>query len=99
MRLKTQVAGVITGTLCDGPDARPQQVHKLSPDNNVFFKFHPWYFLIKDRQTRSLLLEGKCEYGLYPLKPSDLKSLHQAFVDIQRVRINGMLGLVSRLLQ
>jgi hypothetical protein len=23
-------------------------VHKLSRDNNVFFEFHPWYFLIKD---------------------------------------------------
>jgi hypothetical protein len=55
-------------------------VHKLSRDNNVFFKFHPWYFLVKDRQTRHLLLEGKCEAGLYPLKPSDVKSLHQAFV-------------------
>jgi hypothetical protein len=44
-------------------------VHKLSRDNNVFFEFHPWYFLIKDRQTQHLLLEGKCEAGLYPLKP------------------------------
>jgi hypothetical protein len=41
-------------------------VHKLSRDNNVFFEFHPWYFLIKDRATRNLLLEGKCESGLCP---------------------------------
>jgi hypothetical protein len=42
-------------------------VHKLSCDNNVFFEFHPWYFLIKDRATRNLLMEGKCESGLYPI--------------------------------
>jgi hypothetical protein len=55
-------------------------VHKLSRDNNIFFEFHPWYFLIKDRATRSLLLEGKCESGLYPLKPSDAEFIKQAFV-------------------
>jgi hypothetical protein len=55
-------------------------VHKLSRDNNVFFEFHPWYYFIKDRATRKLLLEGMCENGLYPLKSSDVESLHQAFV-------------------
>jgi hypothetical protein len=30
-------------------------VHKLSCDNNVFFEFHLWYFLIKDQVTRNLL--------------------------------------------
>jgi hypothetical protein len=55
-------------------------VHKLSCDINVFFEFHLWYYFIKDRATRKLLLEGKCESGLYPLKPSDVESLHQAFV-------------------
>jgi hypothetical protein len=55
-------------------------VHKLTKDNNVFFEFHPWYFLIKDQAARALLLEGKCEGDLYPIKPSDVESLHQAFV-------------------
>jgi hypothetical protein len=55
-------------------------VHKLSCDNNVFFEFHPWYFLIKDQVTRNLLREGKCESGLYPLKPSDVDFIKQAFV-------------------
>jgi hypothetical protein len=55
-------------------------IHKLSHDNNVFFEFHPWYFLIKDRATRNLLLEGKCEPMLYPLKPSDVEFIKQAFV-------------------
>jgi hypothetical protein len=55
-------------------------VHKLSRDNNIFFKFHPWYYFIKDRATRKLLLEGKCESDLYPLKLSDVESLRQALV-------------------
>lgn len=50
-------------------------VHKLTRDNNVFFEFDPWYYLIKDRETRQLLLEGRCESGLYPIKPSDIASL------------------------
>jgi hypothetical protein len=41
-------------------------VHKLSRHDNVFFEFHPSYFLIKDRAIRKLLLAGKCEFGLYP---------------------------------
>lgn len=37
----------------------------------------------KDRATRQLLLEGRCESGLYPIKPSDIASLHQAFVSVR----------------
>jgi hypothetical protein len=33
-------------------------VHKFSRDNDVFFEFHPWHFFIKDRQTKTTLLEG-----------------------------------------
>jgi hypothetical protein len=28
----------------------------LTLDNNIFFEFHPWYFLIKDRDTKEVLL-------------------------------------------
>jgi hypothetical protein len=45
----------------------PLSVHKLSRYNNAFSEFHPWYYFIKDRATWKLLLEGKCESGLYPL--------------------------------
>jgi hypothetical protein len=54
--------------------------HKLSHNNNVFLESHMWYFLIKNWATRNLLLEGKCESGLYPLKPSIVEFLKQAFV-------------------
>jgi hypothetical protein len=45
-------------------------VHRLASDNNVFLEFHPDFFLIKDRDTRSTLLEGPCRKGLYPLHSS-----------------------------
>jgi hypothetical protein len=39
----------------------------FSLDNNIFFEIHPWFFLIKDRDTQSTLLRGKCHDGLYPI--------------------------------
>jgi hypothetical protein len=44
--------------------------HCYSTDNNVFLEFHPYFSLIKDRATRSLLLKGQCKNGLYPLPTS-----------------------------
>lgn len=55
-------------------------VHKLSCDNNMFFEFYPSYYLIKDRATRCLLLEGRCESGFYPLKPADIDHLKHDLV-------------------
>jgi hypothetical protein len=48
-------------------------VHHFTSDNNVFMEFHPWFFLIKDRDTKNTLLKGKCRNGLYPLPPSTFK--------------------------
>jgi histone deacetylase 1/2 len=45
-------------------------IHRLASDNNVFFEFHPNYFLIKDWDTKNTLLEGPCRKGLYPLPSS-----------------------------
>jgi hypothetical protein len=42
-------------------------VHRFALDNNVFFKIHPWFFLIKDQDTRATLL---CHDGLYPIPTS-----------------------------
>jgi hypothetical protein len=42
-------------------------VHRLASDNNAFFEFHPTFFLIKDRATKQILHQGRCERGLYPL--------------------------------
>jgi hypothetical protein len=43
----------------------------------VYLEFHPDFFLIKDRDTRSTLLRGACGKGMYPL-PSTPASSKQA---------------------
>jgi hypothetical protein len=53
-------------------------VHRLASDNNVYLEFHPDFFLIKDRDTRSTLLRGACRRGMYPL-PSPPASSKQAY--------------------
>ncbi|KAJ0988266.1 hypothetical protein J5N97_006622 [Dioscorea zingiberensis] len=40
-------------------------VQRFATDNNVYFEFHPKFFLVKDRIMKELLLKGKCEGGLY----------------------------------
>jgi hypothetical protein len=42
-------------------------VHSLASDDNIFFEFHLNFFLIKDRATKTVLHQGRCEGGLYPL--------------------------------
>jgi hypothetical protein len=51
------------------PDASKNlvSVHKFTYDNDAFFEFHPWHFSLKDRDTKRLLLQGRCKDGLYPL--------------------------------
>jgi hypothetical protein len=53
-------------------------VHHLASDNNVYLEFHPNFFLIKDRDTRSTLLSGPCRRGMYPL-PSTPASSKQVY--------------------
>ncbi|WVZ68985.1 hypothetical protein U9M48_017854 [Paspalum notatum var. saurae] len=43
-------------------------VHKLTSYNNAFLEFHPNHFFVKDQSTKKVLLRGRCEGGLYPLK-------------------------------
>ena len=54
------------------PDAKKNlvSVHRLTSDNNVFLEFHPNFFLVKDRDTKSTLLKGPCHKGLYPIPSS-----------------------------
>jgi hypothetical protein len=42
-------------------------VHRLTSDNDVFLELHPDFFLVKDRQTRRMLLHGRCRNELYPI--------------------------------
>jgi hypothetical protein len=52
-------------------------VHHFTRDNNVFFEFHPYHFLIKDTPTRIPLLHGRCVSGLYPLCHNGATMWHQ----------------------
>ena len=40
-------------------------VSKFYSDNNVFFEFHPKFFLVKDPVSRKVLLQGQLKNGLH----------------------------------
>ena len=41
---------------------------KLALENNTIVEIHPHFFLIKDLETRKVLLRGRDRKGLYPVK-------------------------------
>jgi hypothetical protein len=43
-------------------------IHKFCLDNNCYFILKSSHFFVKDLQTHAILLEGKSENGLYPLR-------------------------------
>jgi hypothetical protein len=67
-------------------------VHKLALDNYAFFEFHPHYFLVKDRTTKKVLHEGRCEGGLYPFKSESNKQAHGVAVKPSSSRWHCRLG-------
>ncbi|CAA0833005.1 Unknown protein, partial [Striga hermonthica] len=40
-------------------------VSQLCKDNSVFFEFHPNFCIVKDQETKQILLKGKLDNGLY----------------------------------
>jgi hypothetical protein len=66
-------------------------VKKFTSDNNVFFEFHPWYFLVKDRDSREVLLRGGCRGGLYNLDVSSVKQVFSS-VKVSRAQWHSRLG-------
>jgi histone deacetylase 1/2 len=66
-------------------------VKKFAHDNNVFFEFHPWYFLVKDRASRAVLLRGGCRGGLYNLDVSSIKQVFSS-VKVSREQWHSRLG-------
>jgi histone deacetylase 1/2 len=66
-------------------------VKKFTHDNNVFFEFHPWYFLVKDRDSREVLLRGGCRRGLYNLHISTIKQVFSS-VKVSRAQWHSRLG-------
>jgi hypothetical protein len=73
-------------------------VHRFTLDNDTYIKFHPFFFLIKDRKTGKVLRHGPCRGGLYPLPSSSSKFrklvLHAIKIPIDRWR--SRLGHPSR---
>ncbi|XP_019244363.1 PREDICTED: uncharacterized protein LOC109224230 [Nicotiana attenuata] len=45
-------------------------VQRFARDNNVFFAFHPYHFVMKDRASKTSLLSSKSDWGLYTLRSS-----------------------------
>ncbi|KAG8491206.1 hypothetical protein CXB51_014365 [Gossypium anomalum] len=43
----------------------PTRILSFTRDNNVFFEFHPSYYVVKDIQTGETLLRGRVRDGLY----------------------------------
>jgi transposase InsO family protein len=43
-------------------------IQKFCHDNDCYFKLTSTHFYVKDTRTSALLLEGRCENGLYPLR-------------------------------
>ena len=66
-------------------------VKRFTYDNNVFFEFHPWYFLIKDRASREVLLRGGCRGGLYNLDVSTIKRAFSS-LKVSRAQWHSRLG-------
>ena len=45
-------------------------IHKFTADNKASLEYFAHPLLIKDLQTRRVLLEGRCKDGLYPIPTS-----------------------------
>jgi hypothetical protein len=73
-------------------------VHCFTLDNDTFIEFHPYFFLIKDRNTKKVLLHGPCKGGLYPLPPSmsKFRKLVSHAIKISVDRWHSRLGHPSR---
>jgi hypothetical protein len=55
-------------------------VHRFTRDNNIFFEYHSYNFLVKDSATKIPLLHGRCIGGLYLLSFHDLKRASAALL-------------------
>jgi hypothetical protein len=69
-------------------------VHRIASDNNVFFELHPNFFLIKDRELRKTLLQGKSKGGFYPLPHCSIDPTKQVIIarKVTTSRLHSRLG-------
>lgn len=59
-------------------------VQKFCTDNDVFFEFHSRFFVVKDQNTRTVLLTGPSHNGLYSLTIPQLQSIKQVVFSVER---------------
>jgi hypothetical protein len=69
------------------PNKNLISVHNFTLDNDMFIEFHPFYFLIKDRKTRKLLLHMLCRGDLYPF-PSSASKLRKLIFSVTRFSVD-----------
>ena len=55
-------------------------VSQFTRDNNVYFEFHPSFFVVKDIQSGKELLRGPNKGGLYCLKHTNSHSTPSVFI-------------------
>jgi hypothetical protein len=78
-----------------GPEKNLVSIHRLTLDNSIYVKFHPFFFLIKDQKTRTTLFKGRCVGGMYPLPLDEIKQVcNVAWSQIKTW--HGQLGHASR---
>ena len=49
-------------------------ITKKAKDNDIFIEIHSHNFIVKDRESRRRVLQGRCEVGLYPFDPSEINT-------------------------
>jgi len=61
------------------PDIKKKllSVSQFTRDNNCYFLFYPWGFLLKDMKTKQVILKGFMADGLYPINMRQLS--HHSF--------------------
>jgi histone deacetylase 1/2 len=71
-------------------------VHRFTNDNNTFLEFHPNFFLVKDQETKKVLLRGRCKGGLYPFESSSSSKQVFGTTKCSTSRWHDCLGHLSR---
>ena len=72
-------------------------VNRIALHNHVFLEFHPYFFLIKDQETKKILYRGRCVRGLYPLIPVRRRLNKQVYdvIKLSSTRWHDRLGHAS----
>jgi len=59
---------------------KPLYVSQFTRDNNCYFMFYPWGFILKDMKTKQVILKGFMKDGLYPINLQQLSTIPISFL-------------------